>query len=108
MLTTLAAAEAYRLIKDTVAEAELNPDVDSATRDAVMTQSVQTLSAIETAESQAQKEVMSGIYNDLYRKIVIDGLDITAELADPWSPIHGLEGTQRQHCLLLEQVCLSK
>lgn len=89
------AAEAYRLIKDTVAEAELNPDVDSATLRAVMTQSVQTLSAIETAETQAQKEVMSGIYNDLYKKIVIDGLDITAELADPTSPIHGLEGTQQ-------------
>ena len=89
------AAEAYRLIKDTVAEAELNPDIDSATLRAVMTQSVQTLSAIETAESQAQKEVMSGIYNDLYRRIVIDGLDITAELADPTSPIHGLPGTQQ-------------
>lgn len=89
------AAEAYRLIKDTVAEAELNPDVDSATLRAVMTQSVQTLSAIEMAESQAQKEVMSGIYNDLYRRIVIDGLDITAELADPTSSIHGLEGTQQ-------------
>ena len=89
------AAEAYRLIKDTVAEAELNPDVDSATLRAVMTQSVQTLSAIETAENQAQKEVLTGIYNDLYKRVVIDGLDITAELANPSSPIHGLEGTQQ-------------
>ena len=89
------AAEAYRTIKQVVAEAELNPDVDSSTLRTVMHESVRMLSAIKAAETQAQKEVLSGIYGDLYRRVVVEGLDIVSEMANPESPIHDLESTQQ-------------
>lgn len=89
------AAEAYRTIKQVVAEAELNPDVNSSTLRTVMHESVRMLSAIKAAETQAQKEVLSGVYNDLYRRVVIEGLDIVGEMSNPESPIHDLEGTQQ-------------
>ncbi len=89
------AAEAYRTIKQVVAEAELNPDVNSTTLRTVMHESVRMLSAIKAAETQAQKEVLSGIYGDLYRRVVVEGLDIVSEMANPESPIHDLEPTQQ-------------
>lgn len=89
------ASEAYMMIKETVAEAELNPDVDSSTLRSVMSQSVQILSAIKAAETQQQKEVLSSIYGDLYRRVVVEKLDIVSEMANPESPIHSLEGTQQ-------------
>ena len=89
------AAEAYRTIKEVVAEAELNPDVDSSTLRTVMHESVRMLSAIKAAETQAEKEVLSGIYGDLYRRVVVEGLDIVSEMANPESPIHDLEPTQQ-------------
>jgi hypothetical protein len=88
------ASEAYMMIKEAVAEAELNPDINSTTLRNVMAQSVQMLSAIEAAQSKEEKEVRSAIYGDFYRSAVVDGLDIVGELADPSSLIHGLEDTQ--------------
>lgn len=89
------AAEAYRLVKEVTAEADLNPDVDSDTLRTVMSQSIQMLSSIESAQSQEEREVRTATYNNLYKSVVIDGLDIVAELANPQSPIHSLDGTQQ-------------
>ena len=85
---------AYVYIKQAFEEAEDNPDVNQEVLRQVLTQSVSMLSAIDKASSDEEKEMRTGIYNNFYRQIVIDGLDIVSEMSNPSSEIHMLEGTQ--------------
>lgn len=86
---------AYRMINTMRTELELDPDVDASQVVQALSSSLSNLIAIDNAASQAQKEMLTGVYNDLYKQIVVDGYNILDSFGNPESQIHELDGTQQ-------------
>jgi len=88
-------SETYKLVNQIIVDAEADQDVDSSKVKALLNSTMSGLIAIKNAESDEESQFRSGVYNDLYKRIIVDGYDILQEFGNPDSDIHSLEGTQQ-------------
>lgn len=88
-------AEAFRAANEFVQQAVTDTGVDETVIKTLASQTISNLTAIKKAESTAEKNFRSQVYNDLYRGIVIDGMDILDVMQNPDSDFYSLEGTQQ-------------
>lgn len=95
VFTTQSPADAYRAANEFVQKAMTDTGVDETIIKTLASQTITNLTAIQRAESTAEKQFRSEVYNDLYRGIVIDGLNILDVMQDPDSDFYELEGTQQ-------------
>jgi len=86
---------AHQAARDLEEEAKLNPNLDERVIGEIARQSVSTLIAMDNLKITEDNKLRKSIYNDLYKGIVVDGLDIGSVMLDPNSDFFKLEGTQQ-------------
>lgn len=89
------AVAAHQAARDLEEEAKANPNLDERVIGEIARQSVSTLIAMDNLKITEDNKLRTNIYNDMYGKVVIDGLDIGAVMLDPNSDFFKLNGTQQ-------------
>ena len=88
----VAALAAAKVIAE---EAAQNPNLDESVIGQVASQSISALMEMDRLKIKEDTDLRKSIYNDMYARVVIDGLDIGQVMLDPQSDFFKLEGTQQ-------------
>ena len=86
---------AHRAANEFIEKASLDTNVDQSLIKTLANQTISNLSAIRKAESDAEKKFRTNIYGELYRSIIIDGVNILDVMQDPNSDFYQLTEMQQ-------------
>lgn len=95
VFATQSPADAIKAKNEFIEKALADTGIDDTVIKTLGDQTLSNLFAIQKAETTAEKAFRADVYNDLYRGIVIDGMNILDVMQDPNSDFYALEGTQQ-------------